>query len=204
MRNIARLLIGSPLDEASLETSFKYDGLTEMTKKCASKLLEASTTAIQKTQNGQAVNKALVGFVELLEEFVSEDGLASWLGCRCAVMIMYYVNSPRYFRENNHVWVRTANNPFGRMSAWVRLRKGLPPFFRSALPADLTKGGRTVATKILYTGLSQTVPSHVRINGEWRSLPETLLAQTKQEKPPLDWLERVPIPHYWIPELGRL
>lgn len=179
-----------------------YSGLSESTARCVARLIESSTAAIESLTRGKGLSKSLSKFFETVDELIGLDGMPAWIASRCTVTMMQCTEAPHHMLVDGHTYYATPGRPkLAHVDAWVRLRRNLTPLFRAHLAVDLDKAGRTFARRILEAGLHRGVPSHVRVRGELQSVPRMLVQSFPSGRLEFDWLDRVPIPKYWIPEM---
>jgi hypothetical protein len=165
-------------------------------------LIESAAAAAKSLREG-TIGRAVRDFLAVIEGLVMADGLVGWVAVRCALSLLQYAEVPRYlFLQDGVLSHRSSSSlmdAFGRQKGWRRLRRMLPPFFGAIFPADSDRAGRTVAGKMAPMGLPRSVPSHLLVNGEFLSVPSMLLGTANfGTRVPFDWINRVPIEHYWV------
>jgi hypothetical protein len=179
-----------------------FTGLSEHTGAAVGELLKTSGVALARLQNSKNVRHSLTEFLAALTRLLSHDGITSWIACRCAVVLLEASQSLYYRSVGGDRYVAGTDSPLKHVEEWGKLRRRLPAFFRSAMPQDSDSAGRTRVTKIVRLGLHKTCPSHVVIDGALASVPLLLSeAYSTAKKLRFEWLQRVPIPRYWVSDL---
>lgn len=204
IREIGKWLIGSNPRTISPCANVDYTGLGNVTGNCARRLIEASTATLTSLQAGRKKGWALKGFLQVINEVLSMDGIYSWIACRCAVTLMAYLEAPRFIKKDDRlerIW--NTDRPFVT-GLWQELRRNLLPFFHSAIHHGYTRRGYSRARKIVQYGLHMVLPSHIRINGIFVAAPKIVTEQMGACKSSeLLWLDHAPIPQYWFPDMFR-
>jgi hypothetical protein len=180
-----------------------YIGLENSLEECVKQLINSSTDAIQNLVNKRSIGKSLPKLIQTIETFIAADGLPSWIACRCALTLMQFGEGPQFHtQDGQRFYTARRTSTLINVDEWRVMRRNLTPLFRSAIPHDLDSAGRTMAGRILQTGLYRSCPSHVRIDGELHSIASLRFSDKQVNlRARLPWIERVPVPQYWIPEI---
>jgi hypothetical protein len=189
-------------DDAAQEAD--YSGLSEPIIGSLRLLIESSGEVIAELAKGQRMSIALRPVLRVLGKLIDADGLISWIACRYAVTLLECAEGPRFVRRGDQMFA-TGNElggRLGRVRAWADLRRSLTPLFRSGIPVDLDRAGRTLASRIVQMDFGRTVPSHIRVNGKLESVPAMLFRYAIEgTAPAFEWISHVPIPRYWLAEM---
>lgn len=208
VQNITSYLM-SPGESSShvprrFRTTAIYEGLGAPTLATVRSLVESSAQAVELLRDGKPVGRALKSFLTTLDDQLLGEGLSGWIACRCASMLMFAVEFPYHFEQENYtlrVNHRRAD-ALARNPEWATVRRSLTKFFRTGIPEDLDKAGRTNASRIIRAGYAWSLPSHVIESGELRSVPQMLVKSAIEGNlASMTWVNRAPIARYWLKEM---
>lgn len=216
LQNLCRVLSGRPASSvpaAPLPDGIEYFGVDSRTAQALCDLLGNCAAAILSLAESSD-STSITGLLQSITNHLADDGLAGWVACRCAVSLLevddvrlrpgYMRSIPGSERGEFHYFVRTprANRLFShlrRSNEWKEVRQALTPFFREAIKFDVDEGGRSQAGRIVRERLSDVCPTHIRIDGEMKSVLDELLHQLRGERAGArELLDALPIPQWWF------
>src|SRR6185436_5688581 len=93
----------------------------------------------------------LDAFIQAIGSVLEQDGLAGWIGCRCAVSLLETLiedqDSANILVEGERIGVfhKVGKRQLFRIAlerrvAWKQVHKQLTPFYREGIPHDLDRG----------------------------------------------------------------
>jgi hypothetical protein len=202
LKGILTRIAGSDTESVSNLSEADYTGLEEDTRSIVEPLVMSSGRALENLKRGKNKRRSLAEFIEVIDRGLSQNGLAGWIACRCAVSLLANSSPLYYTMSPSGHYVSAAESPLRRSEEWRKVKMQLPAFFGSAIPEETDAAGRSMAAKIINLGLYNACPSHVRVEGVLVSVPKMVVGlATGKKEAYFDWLSHVPIQRYWMPDL---
>ena len=138
IHTIGQILQGQPTAKGAVsEREVDYSGLSISNIEAVSGLIEDSRRATVTLGSERRNMRHLGIFFKRLQILLSQDGLASWIACRCTTILMSYLEMP-ISETQGHLRFERRLDKF-RNQHWLDARRLTTRLFRAALQMTQTE-----------------------------------------------------------------
>jgi len=184
--------------EVNLPATADYSGVSA---ECAGPLSELISLAKSAALEELPAHRALNRLLQFMADHLSDESIMGLVSAKCAGILLTYAQGAEPFRFEGEVVYSYGSGRKVRTDSkgWRALKSALLPMFEAGIAKTRDRIGRPLTSSLFSGGLYHNLPSHIRHNGEWKSILRLIIQRTKGEKADTpEWIDRVPIHHYWL------